>query len=142
MSRRRWFCCGGACLELILACTSHTGLNSLKCFTGKKKNKKNCCCCWNLGLLECPTCLFQVGFKDITVKSVIKSFGPSSFASVHFFFFFSVYSLLCFFLALFCATVLQHLLLSARCRSASLLKLLCGCSSAYFVANAPNRSRL
>lgn len=98
----------------------------------------------NLVLLECSSCLFQVGFKDIRVKSVIKCFRPSSFASVHFlsfFFFFSVYRLLCFFLALFCAAVLQHLLLSDRCRSALLLKLFFGCNSACFAAIAPNRAR-
>lgn len=30
-----------------------------------------------LGLLECLACLFQVGFKDVTVKSAIKSSLPS-----------------------------------------------------------------
>lgn len=135
MSRLRWPRHSGACLELIPACTSHTGLNGLECFAGKTAAVAE-----TLGPRERSACLFQVGFKDLTVKISHKVF---LLASVHFLLELTLRSAA--FSLFFCAAALQHLLFSDRCRSASPgtcnLTDLCGCSSAYFVANALNLTR-
>lgn len=105
---------------------------------------ENCCCCWNPqepGAFGVSNLSFPGGFEGSKSKIGNKEFLPLFFCLCGPSFFCVFIALLCLFLALFCAAVLQHLLLSDRCRSASLLKLFCGCSSVCFVVNAPNRAR-
>lgn len=106
----------------------------------------------DLGLLECLACLFQVGFKGVTVKSIIKSFLPSSSASVHLLFWGGFAFILCsaslfLFFLFFCnhtlaPAVFRLLQKCSRARDGTCnLTEFCGRSSACFVANAPNLAR-